>query len=76
MHQSLLAIGLALSVIVLTVSLATASIEPPRELAPTDRSSQPDQPDLARPDVPCLVRADGAKRTDWQMETPIPTGRA
>ncbi|HZY42602.1 MAG TPA: kelch repeat-containing protein [Anaerolineae bacterium] len=78
MQRSLLAMLLALGVIALTVSLATASIEPPRDLPIADRSSQPDRPDPARPDVPCLVVPSAAETyttTEWQMETPIPTGR-
>ncbi|MBI5565070.1 MAG: hypothetical protein HY870_09250 [Chloroflexi bacterium] len=78
MQRSLLAVLLALGVIALTVSLAAASIEPPRDLPRTDRSSQPDQPESARPDVPCLVVPSAAETyttTDWQMEALIPTGR-
>jgi hypothetical protein len=54
MWRSLLAILLALGVMILTVSLATASIEPPRKRPLTDRAvADPVPPDL--PNMPCLV---------------------
>jgi uncharacterized repeat protein (TIGR01451 family) len=84
MWRSLIAILLALGVIVLTVSLANASIEPPREPSLTDQESSPDQTPPEVPNMPCLVvppsgnapdAATTYTTTDWQIETPIPTGR-
>jgi uncharacterized repeat protein (TIGR01451 family) len=72
MQRSLLAMLLALGVIALTVSLVTASIEP------AGRAAQSARLDLARPDMPCLVVLSAAETyttTNWEMETPIPTGR-
>ena len=59
MRRSLAAILLALGVIVFTVSLARASIEPPREPPPSDREVLPDQAPPGMPNMPCLVVPSG-----------------
>lgn len=83
MRRSLAAILLALGVIVFTVSLARASMESPHEPPLVDREVLPDQAPPDMPNMPCLVvppsgNLDAAATyttTDWQLETPIPTGR-
>ena len=83
MLRSLLAILLALGVIVLTVSLANASIESPREVPRSDRVVVADRVPPSMPNMPCLVVPSGPDSiaagtyttTEWQMETPMPTGR-
>jgi uncharacterized repeat protein (TIGR01451 family) len=84
MRRTLVAILLALGVIVVTVSLAGASIGPTREPPLINREALPDQSPPDAPNMPCLVVPSGGKTldasatyttTDWQMETPIPTGR-
>jgi uncharacterized repeat protein (TIGR01451 family) len=85
MRRTLVAILLALGVIVFTVSLVNASIGPAREPPPADRAALPDQASPYAPNMPCLVVPSGGDTldpsatyttTDWQMETPIPTGRS
>ena len=84
MLRSLLAILLALGVIVLTVSLANASIESPRKLSQSDRVMAADRVPPNMPNMPCLnVPSSGTldaaatyTTTDWQLETLIPTGRS
>ncbi len=84
MQRTLVAILLALGVIVFTVSLASASIGPTREPPPVAPEVSSDQVPPDAPNMPCLVVPSGGNTldaaatyttTDWQMETPIPTGR-
>ena len=70
---------LAAAVPILMVALAasaTALLSQPME--PVAPNAPSPSGDPSRPDVPCLVvpsAADTYTTTDWQMETPIPTGR-
>lgn len=63
---------------------SAAAIHSAGRSAPFDRTRQPDQAPPNEPDMPCLVvppavnpidAAGSYTTTDWQMETPIPTGR-